>query len=90
MVDGAEEAGKRDAKQTTKQPLWASFWSRESPVSRQPHESEAAEAELNLGSDATWVGEFPLRRGGIVVFTLSPLQPFSIALLPSSSSEEGG
>ena len=80
------EAGKGQASQHGRS-RWGRLWSWDSDAAEEPRLSGP---KMTLGESANWTGRFPLRKGGVVVFTLIPTQPFNIAILPSQSAGHQG
>ena len=70
---------------------WSSFWSN-SMAGFHPEAGNTREpdSDSDLRGSVAWEGQFPARRGGVVVFALSAARQFTIAIKPMSAAEASG
>ena len=86
MAKAADVQARSEAAQPAQKASWAQYW----PWISASAGHQQQQANLVLSDEATWKGQFPLKSGGVVVFTLCPSQPFSIAILPAALANKGG
>lgn len=66
---------------------WSTFWAQAFRLSDPSASSAVSERSATSGGSVAWEGQFPLRRGGLVVFALSATQPFTMVIMPSLAAE---